>query len=163
MTIEAEHMEDMIFEYFDKIKLLLSSEIWENMLLNCSKNELFTIVLIYRKGEVNMTQIADYINVPLNTATGIVARMEKKGIVNRMRSPEDKRVVTIQLTDEGKAYFKKMTTEMFHYGSILLECCNPEDLQRAVQIVDRFLDALTQEKQQEEQAKRSKVRKITIE
>lgn len=163
MVISTEHMQDMIFEYFDKIKALLSSEIWENMLLNCSKNELFVIVLIYRKGQVNMTEIADYINVPLNTATGIIARMEKKGIVNRMRSPEDKRVVTIQLTDDGKTYFKKIMTEMFHYGSILLECCNPEDLQRLIQIIDRFMDALVKEKEQKEQEKKSKIRKIIIE
>ena len=84
--------------------------------------------------------------------------MEKKGIVNRMRNSEDKRVVTIQLTDDGKLYVKSIITEMFHYGSILLECCNPEDLQRLIQIVDRFMDALSKEKEQKERTKKSKIR-----
>ena len=41
------------------------------------------------KTQVNMTEIAEYIHVPLNTATGIINRMEKNGLIERTRSQED--------------------------------------------------------------------------
>ena len=88
-------MEQVLFDYMDQIKYLMSADLWGSEVLNCSKNELFVLFLLYRKESVNMTQIAEYLNVPLNTATGIVSRMEKRALLSRTRSLEDKRVVTI--------------------------------------------------------------------
>ena len=78
MNPGIKELEQGIFEYIDKFKLLVSPQTWENVLMDCSKNEVFVMLLLYRRDEANMTQIAEYIQVPLNTATGIVARMEKK-------------------------------------------------------------------------------------
>ena len=90
-----------IFQFIEEIKEVLSTDIWSNILLNCSKNEVMIFWLLYRKGEANMTEIAEYIHVPLNTATGIIAKMEKQDFIARNRSKEDKRVVIIELTEKG--------------------------------------------------------------
>ena len=91
----TEELSRFIVDYIEEVRELLSSDLWENIFLNCSKNEVFIFWLLYQKGAVNMTEIADYIHVPLNTATGIISRMEKSGLVVRTRSEEDKRVVNI--------------------------------------------------------------------
>ena len=91
-----------IADYIEEVKELLSSDIWENIFLNCSKNEVLIYWLLYRKREVNMTEIAEYIHVPLNTATGIINRMEKNDFIIRTRSKEDKRVVLIGFSEKGK-------------------------------------------------------------
>ena len=39
---------EMMIRYVDEIKELLSSEIWENIFLNCSKNEILIFWLMYR-------------------------------------------------------------------------------------------------------------------
>ena len=93
MKIDKNNLEDILFEYIDQIKVLISPETWENILLDCSKNELLILLLLYRRTNINMTQIAEYIEVPLNTATGIVARMEKKQMVCRERGKEDKELL----------------------------------------------------------------------
>ncbi len=41
--------------------------------------------------------------VKRSTATGIVDRLEEKGLVMRQRSVLDRRVVTVELTDAGKS------------------------------------------------------------
>lgn len=76
-----DNFETMIFEYIDKIKYLLSPEIWGNGLFNCSKNEVF-VLLLYRRSDVNMTQIADYLRVPLNTACRYRRADGKAGFVS---------------------------------------------------------------------------------
>lgn len=157
-------LETMIFEYIDKIKYLLSPEIWGNELFNCSKNEVFVLLLLYRRSDVNMTQIADYLNVPLNTATGIVARMEKRDFLVRERSSEDKRVVTIKLTDSGRATIRDILNEMIRYGQLMMDSFTTEEIKLVFKLVDKVMDALSSDAGlPPAKPAESKIRKITIE
>jgi DNA-binding MarR family transcriptional regulator len=40
--------------------------------------------------------------VKSSTVTGIVDRLEQKGLVKRFRNSPDRRIITIELTDSGK-------------------------------------------------------------
>jgi len=158
------NLEALIFEYLDKIKYLLSPEIWGNEIFNCSKNEVFVLLLLYRRSDVNMTQIADYLNVPLNTATGIVARMEKRDVVLRERSSEDKRVVTIRLTEVGRASIKNILTEMIRYGQLIMDGFTTEEVNLVFKLVDKVIDILNQDTGKTSEKQTSpKIRKIIIE
>lgn len=164
MNPGIKELEQGIFEYIDKFKLLVSPQTWENVLMDCSKNEVFVMLLLYRKEQVNMTQIAEYIEVPLNTATGIVARMEKRKLLERRRSEEDKRVVTIQITDTGLTCVKSILNEFLHYGQIVLNKLTPEELKIGIQILEKIFEALGEEyAQSQKPVQDKKVRKIPIE
>jgi DNA-binding MarR family transcriptional regulator len=158
------NLETMIFEYIDKIKYLLSPEIWGNELFNCSKNEVFVLLLLYRQSDVNMTQIADYLTVPLNTATGIVGRMEKRDFLVRERSSEDKRVVTIKLTDAGRAAIRDILNEMIRYGQLMMDSFTDEEVKLLFKLVDKVMDSLSRDANQTAaKPTESKIRKIMIE
>lgn len=158
------NLEAMIFEYLDKIKYLLSSELWGNEIFNCSKNEVFVLLLLYRRSDVNMTQIADYLNVPLNTATGIVARMEKRDLLVRERSSEDKRVVTIKLTEAGKASIRDILNEMIRYGQLIMGNFTDEEVKLIFKLVDKVMDTLSRDASRiEKKQTEPKIRKIIIE
>lgn len=163
MNPKAIDLENMVFEYMDKIKRLLSSEIWENILLDCSKNELFAMVHLYRHGEVNMSQLAEYLEVPLNTMTGIITRMEKRQLLIRQRSQEDKRVVTVLLTEQGHQQMTHILGQMMHYGQLMLSDLSAEEFQVIIKLVDRMLKILEQEQQEESVPLGSQVKKIIIE
>nr|WP_320026354.1 MarR family transcriptional regulator [uncultured Acetobacterium sp.] len=158
------NLETMIFEYVDKVKYLLSPEIWGNDVFNCSKNEVFVLLLLFRRSDVNMTQIADYLSVPLNTATGIVARMEKRDFLARERSLEDKRVVTIKLTDIGRATISDILNELVRYGQLMLDSFTPEEVTLVFKLVDKVMDTLNRNVSSHgEKQTAPKIRKITIE
>ena len=161
MEFDRQSLEDLFFQYLDNIKQMFLPEMWENILFDCSKNELFIFLLLYRKKEVNMTQIAEYLSVPLNTATGIVARMEKRDLVIRERSPEDKRVVTIAMTQTGSEYIQKIMKMFLHYGQMIMEHFTAEELKLAVEMIDRVIHVITQEQSTPEN-KATKIRKIQI-
>ena len=55
-----------------------------------------------------MSELAANMGVPLSTATGIGARLARKGLVRRRRAPEDKRVVLVSLTTEGEAFARQL-------------------------------------------------------
>ncbi len=152
---------EMMIRYVDEIKELLSSEIWENIFLNCSKNEILIFWLLYLKKEVNMTEIADYIHVPLNTATGMIGRLEKNGLVERTRSAEDKRVVLIRFSEKGSRQFLKLMGELLRYGGKIFSEMTEEEVQLFFKMIEKAKRVLKEDRKKEEPQK--KVRKIIIE
>lgn len=151
----------VIINYIEEIKELLSSDLWENIFLNCSKNEVLIFWLLYQRNEVNMTEIAEYIHVPLNTATGIINRMEKSELIVRTRSKEDKRVVLIGFSEKGMTQFQKLINEMMHYGMKVMGSLTKEEIELFSKMTTKVLEILRQEKRKEAAPK--KVRKIVIE
>ena len=150
-----------IADYIEEVKELLSSDIWENIFLDCSKNEVLIFWLLYQRGEVNMTEIAEYIHVPLNTATGIINRMEKNELIVRTRSKEDKRVVFIGFSEKGMTQFQSLVNELMYYGMKVMSSFTKEERNLFYKITTKEKEILRQEKRKEDTPK--KVRKIIIE
>ena len=95
--------EGAYWEFLDAAKDAFSVDWWQSALMDCSKNEMLALVHVYRTGETSMSRLAEYVGVPLNTATGIVNRLEKRGLVQRWRSVQDKRVMVVRITEQGRA------------------------------------------------------------
>ena len=148
-------------EYIEEVNELLSSNIWDNIFLNCSKNEVLIFWLLYQRNEVNMTEIAEYIHVPLNTATGIINRMEKNELIVRTRSKEDKRVVLIGFSEKGMVQFQNLVNELLYYGMTVMSSFTKEEIELFHKMTNKVKEILRQEKKKEETPKR--VRKISIE
>ncbi len=66
------------------------------------------IALLEMNGALPMTRLADEIGVALPNATGIVGRLEERGIVERTRDAADRRLVLVGLTDEGRRLIGEM-------------------------------------------------------
>ncbi len=128
MKCSEETLENAILEYVNQIRLFIAPEIWGNILMDCSKNEIFVLLLLYRNTAASMTQLAEYIGVPLNTATGVVARMEKRALVCRQRNPEDRRVITVALTEKGRRQIVDIIKTMAGYGKRVVETLTTEEV-----------------------------------
>jgi len=155
-------MEEFIFRYIDKVKVLISPGTWENLMLDCTKDEIFILLYVYRKGEVNMSMIAEYIHVPLNTATGIVGRMEKKNLIARYHSKDDKRVVKVAITDEGTRHIGSILKEIMRYVHVVMDRLSPEEIKMLFQTISKIVEAF-EETSQMEQDEEVKIKKILIE
>lgn len=162
MDLNENNIENILFDFIDQIKMLLAPETWQNILLNLSKNEMLVLILLYRETDVNMTRIAEYLNVPLNTATGIVDRMEKKGIALRVRSAEDKRIVNIVLSDMGKGQLQNILQMLIKYGTQIISSLSADEIVLLNKVIDKVIAAI-QDVQKTEDKQANRVRKITIE
>ncbi|MGD9040961.1 MAG: MarR family transcriptional regulator [Desulfobacteraceae bacterium] len=67
-----------------------------------SAPQLSSLLALYENGPLPPSQIAKYIMVNSSTVTGIIDRLEQKGLVARSRISTDRRVITVTLTDKGK-------------------------------------------------------------
>jgi DNA-binding MarR family transcriptional regulator len=67
-----------------------------------SAPQLHCLLTLYEIGPLPPSHIAKYIMVKSSTVTGIIDRLEHKGLVRRIRNSPDRRVINIELTDKGK-------------------------------------------------------------
>ncbi|GAA6204451.1 MULTISPECIES: MarR family transcriptional regulator [Thalassotalea] len=73
-----------------------------NKLSGLTGPQLLIMQEIARVKGVTASQIAKQINLSAATVTNILDRLENRGLIERVRSSEDKRRVSLFLTDDGR-------------------------------------------------------------
>ena len=99
------------------------------------------LMLLRARGPLTMTHLAELLDVSVASATGIVDRMEKKGVIERTRSEEDRRVVEVSVTDVGEEVFSAMQAERQIRITQLLSEIRDDDLAALLQGLRAFRDA----------------------
>lgn len=78
-------------------------------------------------GALSMSAVADALDVSIASATGIVDRMEKRGLVERRHSTDDRRVVEVHPTAHGLATIREMESQLrMHMQKIVAELSDEE-------------------------------------
>jgi len=60
-----------------------------------SLSHMHVLWLLQHHGSMTMSRLADLLDVSLSNATGIIDRMEEKGLIERVRVPDDRRLVLV--------------------------------------------------------------------
>lgn len=66
-----------------------------------SMTHLHVMWLLEHHGAMPMNRLAELLDVSFSNATGIVDRMAERGLVERVRVPDDRRLVLVRLTPKG--------------------------------------------------------------
>jgi DNA-binding MarR family transcriptional regulator len=67
-----------------------------------SMTHMHVMWLLQHHGELPMSRMAELLDVSFSNATGIVDRMEERGLVERVRVPDDRRVVLVRVAEKGR-------------------------------------------------------------
>jgi DNA-binding MarR family transcriptional regulator len=79
-------------------------------------------------GPLSMTRLAETMGVSVASATGIVTRMEKRGVVRRRHADDDRRVVLVEITEGGAKVSRVMETFRRKRLARLLDGLTDEEL-----------------------------------
>ena len=72
-------------------------------------------------------QLGERTLITKGTLTGVIERLEQKGLVARQRSGDDKRSFFVSLTDSGEALFKQVFPTVVEHGKQLFASCSDAD------------------------------------
>lgn len=67
-----------------------------------SMTHLHVMWRLEESGELPMSRLAEFLDVSLSNATGLIDRMAERGLIERTRLEDDRRVVLVGLTPAGK-------------------------------------------------------------
>ena len=73
--------------------------------------QLIVLTVLEADGPRSMGDLADKLDVSVASATGIVDRMERRGLVERGRGAGDRRVIMVSLTPTGSVVFGDMRAQ----------------------------------------------------
>ena len=90
---------------------------------------LHVLTVLEARGPLSMTKLADELDVSVASLTGIVDRMESRGLVERQREPDDRRVIVVRPTESGEAVFSEMAVERRRYLEPLLARMADDELE----------------------------------
>jgi len=163
--MDINKIENMVFNYIDEFKVLFFPEQWSDIFLDYSKNEILALLFLYRKKNANMTEIAEYIIAPLNTATGVISRLEKKFMIERIRSEQDRRIVLITLTETASMVIEKEKALITGYFIRIYGRLTEDEISSALSIYKKVLGVIKEGKNpvQEEKLPIKKIKRIIIE
>ena len=116
--IEQRAAQDLIREIVYQIRRLMQAgELYTKELsktYQVSAPQLHCLVALYDYGPLPPSQIARHVMVKSSTITGIIDRLEQKGLVTRLRNSPDRRVITIELTEAGRTLARNAPPPIQH-------------------------------------------------
>ena len=85
-----------------------------------SLSHMHVLWLLQHHGAMTMSRVAELLDVSLSNATGIIDRMEEKGLIERVRVPDDRRLVLVRPGAAGlQALVQSETSKRERLRSVL--------------------------------------------
>ncbi|WP_306120632.1 MULTISPECIES: MarR family transcriptional regulator [unclassified Roseitalea] len=81
--------------------------------------------------------VADWLGVVPTTVTGILDRLEQAGLVARTRSDHDRRVMKLDLTDQGRAWHDAVRRRQLDNCMAMLEGLDPVEQAHFVALMEK--------------------------
>lgn len=112
-----------------------------------------TMFLLHRQGPTRMGVLSEQLGRGLPSATSMVDRLVRKGLVERVQDPSDRRVVACRLTDEGTTAVERFWQISRERRLALADALTDEELETVVPA----LEILTRTAASREMARRDAV------
>lgn len=86
------------------------------------------VLLTLRDEPLPMGSLAEAMDVSQASVTGIVDRMEQRGLVERQRDEDDRRIVRVALTDEGRRLIGLLADQRREHLAQLIDDLTTEEI-----------------------------------
>jgi len=105
--------------------------------VTASQLEALTLLHQGRSG-LSMHQVAEALSITPSSATQLVDRLVRMGLVERLREEEDRRLVRVQLSDVARQRFEEMMRLHLRGLAAVTEPLGDEDLRTLVDLLARI-------------------------
>jgi DNA-binding MarR family transcriptional regulator len=116
--------------------------------LNMSTPQFKALLLISEEEGIRMRELAHRLGGSFSNATVLVDRLVDRGQVERLADPQDRRVVLVRTTEEGRQLIEQLVTSWRMLSAPLLESLAPQELSTVHEALQVLLKA-TQEENRE--------------
>lgn len=100
------------------------------------------ISMLFKHGELKISEISRKLSLSNSTISGIIDRLEKLKIVERIRNKEDKRVVNVKLSKEFSEKHGDFSTLLENNFAKILDKASDEEIDKVLEglkVLDRIV------------------------
>lgn len=97
---------------------------------------------ITSRNTLNLTELTKSVNLNNSALTGIVDRLESKGLVKRTKKDADRRTIYLEATEEGISYTSQLTKDMENDCFFDKKKLTPDDLKDILATLDKIINSL---------------------
>jgi len=109
-----------------------------------SNTHLHVLFLLTTEGPMAMGRLADQLNASMPSVTGIVDRMVRHRLVERLRDDDDRRLVVVRATSAGHAAVEEIDMVRRRQLARVLEMLEPSEQEAALLVFRRMSAAANQ-------------------
>jgi DNA-binding MarR family transcriptional regulator len=110
-----------------------------------SMTHMHVMWLLQHHGDLAMSRMAELMDVSFSNATGIVDRMAERGLVERVRVPDDRRVVLVRIGARGLEALDEMEAVKQDRLQAILGHLDATQLERVAAALDDLRSAVVAE------------------
>ncbi|AXF57291.1 MarR family winged helix-turn-helix transcriptional regulator [Salicibibacter kimchii] len=100
-------------------------------------SEFAVLELLYHKGDQPIQQLGKRILLTSGSITYVVDKLEKKGLLERVRCTEDRRVVYASINEEGKSFMARVFPQHRESVHNMFEQLSYEEKETMIELLKR--------------------------
>ena len=102
--------------------------------------------ILYHSGKLTMGELSHALAVPMSTATRAVERWVDSGFAQRLSDPEDRRIVRIDLTENGKRLHEIIENSISRSIQRAMSCLTSEEQDMLLALTLKVAEGLNEVK-----------------
>ncbi|NLL70643.1 MAG: MarR family transcriptional regulator [Epulopiscium sp.] len=104
--------------------------------------QMIVIKLIAHHGGMQNSELCKEMNLSKGTVSGIIKRLEKKGLVKRKEMEQDRRNEKIVFTEKGLEFANLIRYEMQKTFDNIFKNSSQDDIQRYIQVLREMIEKI---------------------
>ncbi|WPB93367.1 MarR family winged helix-turn-helix transcriptional regulator [Streptomyces malaysiensis] len=118
------------------------SLLWGAMVSEETTSPQFAVVnALMEKPEIDQRTLSEHVHLDRSTIADLVARLARRGLLERVRDPNDGRRNVLRLTDEGVRVHRKLVTRTARMNRVFLAPLDETERETLLRLIARVTDA----------------------
>lgn len=88
---------------------------------------------------INQKELAEKMNIKDSTVARLIDRMEKDGLVKRLKNPDDRRAIKLMLTEKGERQRERFLPEGEKMSNIFAEGLTEEEIETFIRVIKKMV------------------------
>jgi DNA-binding MarR family transcriptional regulator len=133
------------FQVHKKAESLIKAELSNDL----TNDQHYILSYIHKAGECTSTQLADAFDVNKSAITAIINRMADRGLIQRTRDVNDRRVVYLALTDDGKELYQACKEKVHQLVESIITKFDETEITTFINTYEKLAQILDNKKKEE--------------
>lgn len=105
--------------------------------------QLDALLVLREFGELTMGELCQKMFLACSTATDLIDRMERNGLIERLRDTADRRVIRLRVLEKGSSVIDEVLEARRTYLAAIMAAIDVSDKERLIQSLEQLNDLMT--------------------